>query len=392
MKQTQILTHWNGSERSEEEVIQELKAVSGLYGRYSQMDQEWKRRFMDFCCGKKTLPLTYDPFFKKIFHPDIHPERLSRLISSLLGVVVKVKGILPTEDSMLDGESLLILDVLVELEDGTLTNIEVQKCPYAFPAERMSCYSSDLIMRQYTRTKGEKGKYFTYHDMKKVYTIILFEKSTDAFHLDPPCYIHYGKTVFNTGLELGLLQEYCLIALDEFRKYPYPKDRNEQTAWLSLLATEDIKEADKLIEEYPWLEEIYQETADLRKRPEEVLGMYSEALRILDRNTVRYMIEEQKKEIEQNKKELEQQNNVIKEQERKIQENNAVIEERNAVIEERNAVIEEKGAMIEEKNAVIKEKDAVIEEKDIVIEEKNAILERQQREIEELKQKLEQLQ
>lgn len=364
MKQTQILTHWNGSERSEEEVVQELKAVSGLYGRYSQMDQEWKRRFMDFCCGKKTLPLTYDPFFKKIFHPDIHPDRLSRLISSLLGVVVKVKGILPTEDSMLDGESLLILDVLVELEDGTLTNIEVQKCPYAFPAERMSCYSSDLVMRQYTRTKGEKGKYFTYHDMKKVYTIILFEKSTDAFHLDPPCYIHYGKTVFNTGLELGLLREYCLIALDEFRKYPYPKDRSEQTAWLSLLATEDIKEADKLIEEYPWLEEIYQETADLRKRPEEVLGMYSEALRILDRNTVRYMIEEQKKEIEQNKKELELQNNVIKEQERKIQENNAVIEERNAVIEE----------------------------KDIVIEEKNAILERQQREIEELKQKLGQLQ
>lgn len=392
MKQTQILTHWNGSERSEEEVVQELKAVSGLYGRYSQMDQEWKRRFMDFCCGKKTLPLTYDPFFKRIFHPDIHPDRLSRLISSLLGVVVKVKGILPTEDSMLDGESLLILDVLVELEDGTLTNIEVQKCPYAFPAERMSCYSSDLVMRQYTRTKGEKGKYFTYHDMKKVYTIILFEKSTDAFRLDPPCYIHYGKTVFNTGLELALLQEYCLIVLDEFRKYPYPKDRSEQTAWLSLLATEDIKEADELIEEYPWLEEIYQETAGLRKKPEEVLGMYSEALRILDRNTVRYMIEEQKKEIEQNKKELEQQNNVIKEQERKIRENNAVIEERNAVIEEKGAMIEEKEAMIEEKEAVIKEKDAEIEEKDIVIEEKNAILERQQREIEELKQKLEQLQ
>lgn len=347
MKQTQILTHWNGSERSEEEVIQELKAVSGLYGRYSQMDQEWKRRFMDFCCGKKTLPLTYDPFFKKIFHPDIHPERLSRLISSLLGVVVKVKGILPTEDSMLDGESLLILDVLVELEDGTLTNIEVQKCPYAFPAERMSCYSSDLIMRQYTRTKGEKGKYFTYHDMKKVYTIILFEKSTDAFHLDPPCYIHYGKTVFNTGLELGLLQEYCLIALDEFRKYPYPKDRNEQTAWLSLLATEDIKEADKLIEEYPWLEEIYQETADLRKRPEEVLGMYSEALRILDRNTVRYMIEEQKKEIDEKKKEIEEQKKEINENKKEIDVQKKEIEQQKNMIKEQEQQLYEKNAEIE---------------------------------------------
>lgn len=30
----------------------------------------------------------------------------------------------------------------------------------------------------------------------------------------------------------------------------------------------------------------------LRQRPEEVLGMFSEALQILDENTVKYMIEE----------------------------------------------------------------------------------------------------
>lgn len=35
---------------------------------------------------KKTLPLTYDSIFKKIFDCDIHPERLSRLISSITGI------------------------------------------------------------------------------------------------------------------------------------------------------------------------------------------------------------------------------------------------------------------------------------------------------------------
>ena len=40
----------------------------------------------------------------------------------------------------------------------------------------MSCYSSDLVMRQYARARGERGKQFTYRDMKKVYTIIIFEK------------------------------------------------------------------------------------------------------------------------------------------------------------------------------------------------------------------------
>lgn len=152
------------------------------------------------------------------------------------------------------------------------------------------------------------------------------------------------------------LQEYCLIALDVFRKFPYPKDRNEQTAWLSFLSTEDVAEADRLILEYPWLEEIYREAASLRQNPEEVFGMYSEALRILDRNTVRYMIEEQKKEIEEQKK--------------KILENQAVIQQN---------VLE------------IREKEVEIQEKDAVIEEKETALEQQRLENQELRQELDRL-
>ena len=64
------------------------------------------------------------------------------------------------------------MDILVQLEDGSLANVEVQKIPYMFPAERMSCYSSDLVLRQYSRVKGEKGKAFTYKDMRPVYTIM----------------------------------------------------------------------------------------------------------------------------------------------------------------------------------------------------------------------------
>ena len=39
--------------------------------------------------------------------------------------------------------------------------------------------------------------------------------------------------------------------------------------------------------------------AMLRQRPEEVLEMFSEALRILDENTVKYMIEELQKKVEE---------------------------------------------------------------------------------------------
>ncbi len=303
---------WSEFLETEEEVVEHLKDTPALYGSYCRLNKEWRQRFLDFCRGKKTLPLTYDPFFKQIFHPDIHPDRLSRFVSSLLGMEVKVVRILPSEDSLLEGDTLLIMDILGELEDGSLINVEIQKQNYAFPAERISCYSSDLVMRQYARVRGVKGNTFTYRDIKKVYVIVIFEQSMGVFHKAGNYYIHHGKTIFDSGLQLELLQECCLVALDVFRKITYPKDRNEQTAWLSLLATESLEEAGVLIREYPWLEEIYEEIAMMRQRPEEVLGMFSEALRILDENTVKYMIEELQKKVEEKDSELDKKDSIIK--------------------------------------------------------------------------------
>ncbi len=121
-------------------------------------------------------------------------------------------------------------------------------------------------------------------------------------------------------------REYCLAALDVFKRFPYPKERSELDAWLSLLATERLEDAEKLIQEYPWLEEIYEEIAMLRQNPEEVLSMFSEALRILDRNTVKYMIEELQKEVEEEKKKVEEQNTALEEQKILIDKQSAEIE------------------------------------------------------------------
>ena len=54
-----------------------------------------------------------------------------------------------------------------------------------------------------------------------------------------------------------MLQEFYLVALDVFRKNPYPKDRSERTAWLSLMCTENLEDAERLIRDYPWLQEIW---------------------------------------------------------------------------------------------------------------------------------------
>ena len=71
---------------------------------------------------------------------------------------------------------------------------------------------------------------------------------------------------------------------------------------------------------YPWLEEIYKEIAMLRQKPGEVLHMFSEALKIMDRNTVNYMIEEQQKELEEKDKQLEQKNEQLEQKDKQLQE------------------------------------------------------------------------
>lgn len=300
--------------------LEEAMKQRHLYADYALLDETWKKRFDDYMTGKKTMPLTYDPFFKCMFHPDRHPDWLSHLLSAIIGEPVTVESVLPSENTAISIDSLLIMDIVVRLSDGSLANVEIQKIPYMFTAERISCYSSDLLMREYSRLKKDKN--FKYSDMKKVYTIVLYEKTEGDFK-DPMlqgAYIHHGKTRFDTSLKLKLLQEYFLIALDVFGQNGYTDDKNSNAleteliathnnipetgfatnnlstdsldGWLSILTAETMADVECVIRRYPWSEPIFREMSAYVNNPEEVILMFSEALKIADRNTVKYMIEE----------------------------------------------------------------------------------------------------
>ena len=300
--------------------LEEAMKQKHLYADYALLDETWKKRFDDYMTGKKTMPLTYDPFFKCMFHPDRHPDWLSHLLSAIIGEPVTVESVLPSENTAISVDSLLIMDIVVRLSDGSLANVEIQKIPYMFTAERISCYSSDLLMREYSRLKKDKN--FKYSDMKKVYTIVLYEKTEGDFK-DPMlqgAYIHHGKTRFDTNLKLNLLQEYFLIALDVFCQNGYTDDKNSDAleteliathnnipetgfatndlsmdsleGWLSILIAETMADVERVMRRYPWSEPIFREMSAYVNNPEEVILMFSEALKIADRNTVKYMIEE----------------------------------------------------------------------------------------------------
>ena len=319
--------------RTEQECLAELRKHPRSFFAYQNMSPEWKNRFLGFMEGTKTLPLTYDPFFKKLFNPDIYPERLSSLISSIIGTKVTVQCILSNEDSMLPSTSLLLLDILVQLEDGSIANVEIQKIPYAFPGERMSCYSSDLMLRQYTRVKSLKGSSFIYKNLKTVYTIVMFENSPNECKetQSADIYLHHGKTVFDTGIELKLLQEFYVVALDVFCESKYAKDINELNAWLSLLTAQSIDDLAALVSDYPWMGAICKDMSEYMYDPEEVITMFSEALRMLDENTVHYMIDELQKERDEAVAALSEKDAALSEKDAEIA---AVLSEKNAMLSE----------------------------------------------------------
>ena len=183
--------------------------------------------------------------------------------------------------------------------------------------------------------KSKKGKDFSYRDLQKVYTIILYEKSTAEFKTCNEIFVHHASTVCDSGLELNFLQEFYLIALDVFAKSEYAKVKKPNdrlNAWLSIFCTENTEDAIRLCEIYPWLSEAYKEMAGFAANPEELIGMFSEMLHELDRNTTRYMVDDMREKIEKQGKTIVEQQGTIAELQGSVTELQRLVAEQRAEI------------------------------------------------------------
>ena len=355
--------------------MHQIKGDSLYFSTYQflKRNEEWITRYEDFLKGRKSLPLLYDPFFKKIFNPVERRDRLSELVSCLLGQKVTVLEVFPNEDSQFLGV-MIIMDMVVLMADGSIANIEIQKISYDFQAERISCYSADLVLRQYKMITGKNEASIngsskpSYKDMRKVHTIILFEDSNKSLisDMDKALYFHVGKTRFNTGIKIELLQDFVLVSLDTFKKYRYSdiregrikitdydydssqyndelvseKMKRDRLKYLSLFVAETPQEIVRLIEIFPDLESVRQDINEYLERPGEVLSMFSEALRILDRNTAELMVDRMKDEIVNLKEQNDELQQKIKAQQQALkissEEKDAEIARLKKLLEEQN--------------------------------------------------------
>ena len=258
-----------------------------------------------------------------------------------------------------------------EEQQNSLANVEVQKIGYSFPGQRSACYSSDLLLRQYKRVKGEKKKAFSYKDIKSVYTIVFFEKSIKEFHEYPQNYIHKFKQQSDTGLELELLQKYVFIPLDIFRGIYHNDSKsngknsanrrwNKTEAWLTFLSTDEPEIIIELIRQYPEFKEMYEEIYVMCQNVEKVMEMFSKELIQLDRNTVQYMIDEMQDTIDVQKEELEAKQETIDTQKGELEQQKATISTQKNELEEQKTTINTQKEELEAKqNTIDTQKDEI---------------------------------
>ena len=133
------------------------------------------------------------------------------------------------------------------------------------------------------------------------------------------------------GVSSNLLEEFYFISLDAFLHIMDNRGReakvSELEAWLYFIGSDKVEHIQKVIKSYPWFAKMYEEIVEFRRHPEEAIRMFLDALKILDENTVRYMIDEMKQEID---------------------EKDAMLDEKDTMLEEEDGTIEELKKMVKE--------------------------------------------
>ena len=179
-------------------------------------DQEF---FLDVFSGKKLPPLYYDIIAKKIFNPDVHPERLSFLLQS----ISKDPSIEVVSSAANEGirQSIYAKGIITDLpswmRDGRVSNLEFQKAAQEFIFTRGDLYASDLLLLQYSVSAGQKKGDIDYSNVKEALLVVLMVESPKVFkEFESAKYIHrFTQMTADTGLSYPLKAKIIYVQLDK---------------------------------------------------------------------------------------------------------------------------------------------------------------------------------
>ena len=125
------------------------------------------------------------------------------------------------------------------------------------------------------------------------------QKSPHIFHLFPNNFIHNLNERSDTGLKLNLMQNFIFVPIDIFLAKLHNKGiTSKLDAWLTFLGCDEPDIIIDLITKYPEFKPMYSHLYDICRNIEGVMNMFSKELQIMDRNTVKYMIDELQEQLD----------------------------------------------------------------------------------------------
>ena len=111
-------------------------------------------------------------------------------------------------------------------------------------------------------------------------------------------------------------------------------------AWLAFLSMDDPDMIIQLITEYPEFKAMYQQAYEICRNVEALMGIFSEELRIMDRNTVKYMVDQMQEEIDSQKQEINSQKQEINSQKQEIDSQRRKLEQKDNQLNNQKQEIE----------------------------------------------------
>ena len=300
-------------------ILKQIQSDAQLLEKWDMLPDEKQDYFRQVDERKLVPNILSDIIFKTVFDPDINPKRISRLVSSILGKEISVIRSLDKEGIHLSENSKgVILDVVVQFDDGSVADVEIQREGVKIPPQRAATYSANLLTRQYAIEKGEDKRDVDFRTLRPVYTIVIMEKSPEPFSHSPEC-VHHFRQRSDTGVEIDqgfeLLQYYDFISLDIFRERR-PHVASMLQTWLDFLSIRDVDVMEHFLEDKPEFKVIYDQAVTMMAGREELLSMLQElfAEEDIGKTIVLAMESEAREELEKAKQQIQTQSDQIKTQ------------------------------------------------------------------------------
>ncbi len=137
-----------------------------------------------------------------------------------------------------------------------------------------------------------------------------------------------------------MLQNFIFIPVDIFLEKLHNKGiESELDAWLTFLGCDEPEYIIKLLDDYPYFKPLYDDLYNMCLNTERMINMFSKELQILDRNTVKYMIDELQDELNEAQDKLSDTENQLNETKDQLNETKDQLKDTKYQLKEANSTI-----------------------------------------------------